>query len=163
MCLFSFLFVWGEVPKGGGYMALELFFVSARTNKRHHHILTPYRHCYCTYHLYWWNQPLNPSRHPSISPPTHPPTHPSVCPGDESCTYGRLTGIKNTHRKKPRSKAWQQDLSQKNHYIKTEGFINPRVADSVKPVALGFSNFKPNSSALLSVLLYIHIHTYTYL
>ena len=25
----------GEYP-GGGYMALELFFVSARTNKRHH-------------------------------------------------------------------------------------------------------------------------------
>jgi hypothetical protein len=26
----------GKYP-GGGYMALELFFVSARTNKRHHH------------------------------------------------------------------------------------------------------------------------------
>ena len=26
----------GEYP-GGEYMALELFFVSARTNKRHHH------------------------------------------------------------------------------------------------------------------------------
>jgi hypothetical protein len=32
MCCFSF---WWKVPKG--YMALELFFVSARTIKRHHH------------------------------------------------------------------------------------------------------------------------------
>ena len=36
MCKFSFLFVWGEVPRGG-YMTLEIFVVSARTNKRHHH------------------------------------------------------------------------------------------------------------------------------
>jgi len=33
MCVSSFR---GGVP-GGGYMALELNFVSARTNKRHHH------------------------------------------------------------------------------------------------------------------------------
>jgi hypothetical protein len=32
MFVFSF---WWKVPKG--YMALELFFVSARTIKRHHH------------------------------------------------------------------------------------------------------------------------------
>jgi hypothetical protein len=32
MCWFSF---WWKVPKG--YMTLELFFVSARTIKRHHH------------------------------------------------------------------------------------------------------------------------------
>lgn len=30
-----FLFLWWKVPKG--YIALELFFVSARTNKKHHH------------------------------------------------------------------------------------------------------------------------------
>jgi len=30
----------GKYP-GGGYMALEQFFVSARTNKRHHHHLVP--------------------------------------------------------------------------------------------------------------------------
>jgi hypothetical protein len=29
---------------GGGYMALELFFVSARTNKRHHHRCTLHMH-----------------------------------------------------------------------------------------------------------------------
>ncbi len=34
MCVSSFR---GGVP-GGGYMALELNFVSARTNKRHHHL-----------------------------------------------------------------------------------------------------------------------------
>ena len=34
MCVSPFL--GGEYP-GGGYMALELNFVSARTNKRHHH------------------------------------------------------------------------------------------------------------------------------
>jgi hypothetical protein len=34
MCWFSF---WWKVPKG--YMALELFFVSARTIKRHHHLM----------------------------------------------------------------------------------------------------------------------------
>jgi hypothetical protein len=30
----------GGSTQGGGYMALELFFVSARTNKRHHHLST---------------------------------------------------------------------------------------------------------------------------
>jgi hypothetical protein len=33
----------GKYP-GGGYMALELFFVSARTNKRHHHLTTSHTH-----------------------------------------------------------------------------------------------------------------------
>ena len=31
----------GGSTQGGGYMALELFFVSARTNKRHHHLYPP--------------------------------------------------------------------------------------------------------------------------
>ena len=39
MCLVSFLFVWGEVPRGGVY-GFRAIFVSARTNKRHHHHLS---------------------------------------------------------------------------------------------------------------------------